>query len=96
MSDNDTRQNGNGAILTGMRETLDAYVAGRIDTDGFIQSWRAAAAPLALPAPYGAALDDMLRRLQMSAVFAQDSCSFSASAITDKLTVWLEKASQAK
>ena len=87
---------GNPAILARMREALDAYVAGGTDTDSFIRSWREAAESLALPPAYGVALDDMLRRLQMSAVFAQDSCSFSASAITDRLTVWLQKASQAQ
>lgn len=86
--------NANGAILARMRETLDSYVAGGVDTNGFIQSWRQAADSLVLPPPYGEVLDDLLRRLQMSAVFAQDSCSFSASAVTDKMTVWLRKASQ--
>jgi hypothetical protein len=28
----------------------------------------------------------------MSAAFAQDSCSFSSTAITDQLTRWLDKA----
>ncbi|CAG9172144.1 hypothetical protein CURE108131_11250 [Cupriavidus respiraculi] len=86
----------NGAILARMQESLDAYVAGGVDTNGFVQSWRQAAESLVLPPPYGAALDDLLRRLQMSAVFAQDSCSFSASAITDQMIVWLRKAGQAK
>jgi len=37
-------------------------------------------------------MEELLRRMEMSAVFAQDSCSFSSTAVTDQLKKWLDKA----
>jgi hypothetical protein len=85
---------GNQAILTRMRTALDAFVAGGLDTQQFINAWHEEAEALVLPPPYGVAMDDLLRRLQMSAAFVQDSCSFTGRAVTDQLAVWLRKASQ--
>jgi hypothetical protein len=84
----------NHAILARLHAALDAYVAGGVDTNSFVRSWREEAESLVLPSPYGVVLDDVLRRLQMSAAFSQDSCSFSANSATDQLAVWLKKASQ--
>ena len=46
----------------------------------------------ALPDRYGAVLHDLLDRLESSALFSEESCSFSQSALLDNLQVWLDKA----
>ncbi len=46
----------------------------------------------ALPDRYGTVLHDLLDRLESSALFSEESCSFSQSALLDNLQVWLDKA----
>ncbi|AOZ00015.1 hypothetical protein BKK81_12795 [Cupriavidus sp. USMAHM13] len=84
----------NTAALASMRAALDAHVAGRLAAGGLVQGWRDAAVGLSLPPVFGQAMEELLRRLEMSAVFAQDSCSFSSNAVTDQLKRWLDKAAQ--
>ena len=83
---------GNTTTLATMREALDRHLRGDLPVNGLIAAWREAAPALALPPVFGQAMEELLRRLEMSAAFAQDSCSFSSTAITDQLTRWLNKA----
>lgn len=54
---------------------------------------RAARAGLAaLPARYGQVFDLLLDRLESSALFTEESCSFSRTELVDSLAQWLAKA----
>ncbi|WP_354684894.1 hypothetical protein [Cupriavidus necator] len=82
----------NNEALARMRAALDQHLAGTMPAGELVRAWREAGSGLSLPPVYGQAMEELLRRLEMSAVFAQDSCSFSSSAVTDQLTRWLDKA----
>ena len=82
----------NQETLAAMRTALDAHVAGSLPVGDLIEQWRASASSLTLPSVFGQAMEELLRRMEMSAVFAQDSCSFSSTAVTDQLKKWLDKA----
>jgi len=84
----------NAAALATMRTALEQHLSGSLAADGLVRGWREAASGLSLPPVFGQAMEELLRRLEMSAVFAQDSCSFSSSAVTDQLKRWLDKAGQ--
>lgn len=57
------------------------------------QQARAATALLqALPARYGEVLLNLLDRLESSALFTEESCSFSQKDLTDNLLMWADKA----
>nr|WP_315596738.1 hypothetical protein [uncultured Cupriavidus sp.] len=82
----------NQATLATMRQTLEAHLAGNLPVSDLIAQWRTMASSLTLPPVFGQAMEELLRRMEMSASFAQDSCSFSSTAITDQLKKWLDKA----
>ena len=46
----------------------------------------------ALPPRYGEVWLGLLDRLESSALFSEESCSFSQSALLDNLELWLQKA----
>lgn len=46
----------------------------------------------ALPAPFAEVLQTLLDRLESSALFSEESCSFSQTALLDNLQLWLDKA----
>lgn len=82
----------NATPLAAMREALGRHQAGELGAEGLARAWREQAQALTLPPAFGQVMDELLRRMEMSAVFAQDSCSFSSSAVTDQLRIWLDKA----
>jgi hypothetical protein len=82
----------NHEALARMRAALHQHLAGTMPAAELVRAWRDAGSGLALPPVYGQAMEELLRRLEMSAVFAQDSCSFSSSAVTDQLGRWLDQA----
>ncbi|WP_370263030.1 hypothetical protein [Limnobacter sp.] len=45
-----------------------------------------------LPAVFEGALESILERLESTAMFTEESCSFSQSDMVAALTVWLDKA----
>ncbi|MFJ5381181.1 hypothetical protein ACIPID_05890 [Cupriavidus sp. CER94] len=85
----------NQETLAVMRQALEAHLAGTLPAGELIARWRAAAPSLTLPPVFGQAMEELLRRMEMAAVFAQDSCSFSSTAVTDQLQRWLDKAATA-
>ncbi|MDQ0140037.1 hypothetical protein [Cupriavidus necator] len=85
----------NTQALARMRAALDQHLAGAKPVQDLVREWRDAGRALTLPPVYGQAMEELLRRLEMSAVFAQDSCSFSSTAVTDQLGRWLDKAATA-
>jgi hypothetical protein len=48
----------------------------------------------ALPPRFGEVLLGLLDRLESSALFSEESCSFSQNDLLDNLALWLEKARQ--
>jgi len=46
----------------------------------------------ALPARYGTVLHDLLDRMESSALFTEESCSFSRKDLIESLQLWLDKA----
>lgn len=46
----------------------------------------------ALPPKFGDVLNNLLDRLESSALFAEESCSFSHKDLYDSLQLWLDKA----
>lgn len=46
----------------------------------------------ALPPRYTQVLHDLLDRLESSALFAEESCSFSHGDLLDSVSVWVDKA----
>lgn len=86
---------GNATSLASMRDALDRHLRGELSVTALVGAWREAAPALTLPPMFGQAMEELLRRLEMSAAFAQDSCSFSSTAITDQLDRWLDKAATA-
>ena len=46
----------------------------------------------ALPPRYGKVLLNLLDRLESSALFSEESCSFSQKDLLDNLQVWVDKA----
>ncbi|PAT36763.1 hypothetical protein [Vandammella animalimorsus] len=63
---------------------------------GDFSQWALAQSDLlgALPAQFGAVLRDLLNRLEASAMFAEDSCSFSQGELYQSLQLWLDKAGE--
>ena len=60
----------------------------------FAQDTRHRAADLlsALPPRYTTVLHNLLDRLESSALFAEESCSFSHKELLDSLQLWVDKA----
>jgi hypothetical protein len=48
----------------------------------------------ALPERFGAALENILQRLESGASFSEESCSFSQKDLLDALGAWLDRAEQ--
>jgi hypothetical protein len=46
----------------------------------------------ALPAPYTTVLQELSNRLESSALFSEESCSFSQADLLGSLQLWLDKA----
>ena len=72
---------------------LTAYDRGTLSVAGLCQGWRAQTELLqSLPPRYGAVLEDILGRMESSALFSEESCSFSMADLRHSLQVWLDKA----
>lgn len=66
---------------------------GTIDARRFVALARDETALLAaLPARYADVLHGLLDRLESSALFDAESCSFSQRDLTDNMRLWLQKA----
>ncbi len=80
-------------LLVPLQSGLDTLRAGQGSVAAFSQQARAQTALLAaLPPPYAEVLHGLLDRLESSALFAEESCSFSQRDLLDSLQLWLDKA----
>ncbi|WP_233261136.1 hypothetical protein [Limnohabitans sp. WS1] len=57
-----------------------------------IRQWRSDAASLPLPEKFGLVLGNLLDRIESSALFSGESCSFSQKDLLDNLQLWADKA----
>ena len=78
--------------LARMRGALTACTQGSLPQSEMIRLWRSGSAELPLPEPYGQVLGQLLDRIESSALFNEESCSFSQKDLLDSLQVWADKA----
>ena len=78
--------------LQSIQAALDALRAGSLGVHAFSTQVRSHAELLSLPERYGQVLNDLLDRLESSALFSEESCSFSQSGLLDNLQLWIDKA----
>lgn len=81
------------ARLSALSQSLDALRRGELSLQDFSAAARGDAALLAaLPPRYAEVLNNLLDRLESSALFSEESCSFSQKDLLDNLQVWVDKA----
>ena len=78
--------------LTRMTTSLDACTRGALPQLDMIRLWRSDASSLPLPEKFGVVLGDLLDRMESSALFSGESCSFSQQSLFDNLQLWADKA----
>lgn len=77
-----------------LQRDLQAARAGTLDMGTLARRLRELTLPAALPPKYGEVLTNLADRIQSSALFDSDSCSFSQSDLLDALEVWAQKANE--
>lgn len=82
--------------LGAVQQALDALRGGSLSAHAFSAAVRGETTLLAaLPPRYGEVLGGLLDRLESSALFAEESCSFSQGDLADSVQLWIDKASAA-
>ena len=82
-------------LLAPLQTGLDALRSDSSTPAAFSAMARAQTELLAaLPPRYGEVLLGLLDRLESSALFSEESCSFSQRDLLDNLQLWLDKAAQ--
>ena len=83
------------ATLREMQARLDALRQGQCTLTDYTHGERQRDTLLAaLPPAFGEVWHNLLDRLESSALFAEESCSFSQTDLHDSLQLWLDKARQ--
>ncbi len=79
--------------LQAFTEQIQQALAGELRINVLVQTARENQTLVnALPEKYKRVLDDILDRLESSALFSEESCSFSQRDLLDSLKLWAEKA----
>jgi hypothetical protein len=78
--------------LTRMTDALATSTRGDLPQREMIRQWRNDARSLPLPDKFGMVLNDLLDRIEASALFSEESCSFSQKDLLDSLQLWADKA----
>ena len=79
--------------LDTLQSALDQLRRGDVGAQAFSAQARGHEALLQkLPPPYRQVLDDLLDRLESSALFSGESCSFSQDGMLDNMQLWIDKA----
>lgn len=84
----------NSTPLDAMTQALSQCEQGDTSTTPLIRIWRQQSSQLNLPQRYSDVLNGQLDRMESSALFSEESCSFSQKDQLAALRVWLEKASE--
>ena len=79
-------------VLDLLQQRLDALRGGTLHAAAFAREVRALALPPGLPPRFGEVLAGLLDRLESSALFSDESCSFSQSDLIANVQVWIDKA----
>lgn len=78
--------------LDTLQTALDQLRAGTLDQAAFCRRVRAVSLPAELPPKFGEVLGNLLDRLESSAMFGGESCSFSTEDLAAGVQAWLDKA----
>ena len=79
--------------LDNLQAAFEELRADRLGVHAFSALARDSSALLqALPPRYGEVLQHLLDRLESSALFTEESCSFSQRDLLDNLQTWIDKA----
>lgn len=83
-------------LLTPLQQALDAFAQGTLTATALSETARAQTELLAaLPQRYSDVLLGLLDRLESSALFTEESCSFSHKDLLANLLIWMAKARDA-
>lgn len=82
--------------LSELQSHLDAFRSGQLSLQAFVQMARQPASEVMdrLPPAISEVWHNLLDRLESSALFAEESCSFSQKDLADSLQLWIDKALQ--
>ena len=78
--------------LSRMTATMTACQQGKVSQTDMIRQWRSDGASLPLLDKFGEVLANLLDRIEASALFSEESCSFSQKDLFDSLQLWADKA----
>jgi hypothetical protein len=78
--------------LNQMNDALANCRLGALPQQDMLRLWRREAASLPLPEKFSTVLNDLLDRIESSALFSGESCSFSQEGLFDNLQLWADKA----
>lgn len=79
--------------LQTLQDALDQLREGRIDAAAFTGlATRQTVLAAALPGRFREVLDQMCNRLESSALFSEESCSYSQRDLWDAMQSWIDKA----
>lgn len=79
--------------LTAIKAKLSQFQAGEIRTTELTDAAQASLVlASSLPPQFGEVLNNILDRLESSALFTEESCSFSQTGLLENLKIWIEKA----
>ena len=80
-------------LVTPVQDALTAFIQGSVSASALSHTARHQADLLAaLPPRYTEVLHGLLDRLESSALFSEESCSFSQKDLVDSLQMWVDKA----
>jgi hypothetical protein len=77
-----------------LQRDLRAARAGELDMGTLARRLRGLILPAALPPKFGEVLLNIADRMESSALFDDDSCSFSQADLLEALELWAEKANE--
>ena len=77
-----------------LQRDLKAARAGELDMGTLARRLRGLILPAALPPKFGEVLLNIADRMESSALFDDDSCSFSQSDLLEALELWAQKAAE--
>jgi hypothetical protein len=77
-----------------LQRDLQAARAGELDMGTLARRLRGLILPAALPPKYGEVLAEITDRIESSALFDEESCSYSQSDLLEALEVWARKAKE--
>lgn len=81
--------------LDSIKTKLRQFQAGEIRTAELTDAARAALVlASSLPPQFGEVLNNILDRLESSALFTEESCSFSQTGLLENLEVWIQKTNE--